>query len=116
MHFILNINYFIVITDNLRTILHEGSTNMRIQYDIESLFKIINEDFAGYQGVPQELDIVEEGDQVIHDVDLETELNVQDNISKHILIYYLLIFIYYNYNHNYISYFLFNYNFNFNSF
>ena len=73
---------FLAITDTLRTILHEGKVSLRTQYTIESLFTTIKNNFEGHQGVPPELDIVEENDQIIHDVELDMKINLQEDKSK----------------------------------
>jgi len=66
------------IFDRLRAILHEGGdVDKRGQYLIEGLFAIRKTGFeeSGYKAVPEALDLVEEADQITHEVTLDDELN-----------------------------------------
>eukprot|EP00890_Picochlorum_soloecismus_P004799 jgi/Picsp_1/531/NSC_00528-R1_pre-mrna-splicing factor cwc22 homolog len=66
--------------DRLRGILHEGeSMQKRTQYIIEGLFAVRKAGFeeSGYPKIPAELDLVEEADQITHELTLEDKLNPQ---------------------------------------
>lgn len=68
------------IFDRLRGILHEGeSMQKRTQYIIEGLFAVRKAGFeeSGYPKIPAELDLVEEADQITHELTLEDKLNPQ---------------------------------------
>lgn len=63
--------------DRLRLILHEGKTiSKRVQYIIEGLYSIRKTGFeeSGYFAVPENLDLVEDTDQITHEVTLDDEL------------------------------------------
>jgi pre-mRNA-splicing factor CWC22 len=59
--------------ERLRNILHEGDISKRGQFLIEGLFALRKKNFEGYQGVPTELDLVDENDQVVHEISLQDE-------------------------------------------
>lgn len=64
--------------DRLRSILHEGKNiHKRTQYGIEGLFSIRKSGFeqSGYPAVHETLDLVEETDQITHEVTLDDELD-----------------------------------------
>ena len=66
--------------DRLRAILHEGEkVSKRTQYIIEGLYAIRKSGFesSGHPAVPENLDLVEEADQITHEVTLEDSLNPQ---------------------------------------
>lgn len=61
---------FNAIFERFRGILHEGEIDKRVQYTIEKLFDTYRKKFADFPGVIPELDLVEEEDQITHEVDL----------------------------------------------
>lgn len=63
--------------ERLRAILHEGEIDKRVQFMIEGLFAIRKAGFAksGFPAIQSELDLVEEDDQITHEVTLDEELN-----------------------------------------
>ncbi|KAI8104902.1 hypothetical protein M9435_000079 [Picochlorum sp. BPE23] len=66
------------IFDRLRAILHEGrDVDKRTQYVIEGLYAVRKTGFeaSGYPVIPENLDLVEEEDQITHEVSLEDELD-----------------------------------------
>lgn len=67
--------------DQFRNILHEGGLDKRTQYMIEVLFQARKGRFKDHPAVKEELDLVEEEDQVTHQVNLEGELDVQDGLN-----------------------------------
>eukprot|EP00727_Mastigamoeba_balamuthi_P005745 m51a1_g1790 putative pre-mrna-splicing factor cwc22 homolog (614) ;mRNA; f:389118-391668 len=72
---------FNVVFESFRNILHEGKIDLRVQYMIEELFTLRKRAFAGHAGVPPELDLVEEEDQVVHDVALDMDLELHDELN-----------------------------------
>jgi hypothetical protein len=66
------------IFERLRVILHEGAIDKRVQYLIEGVTKVRALKFEGHAAVPPGLDLIDEGDQITHQVDLEgTPLDAQ---------------------------------------
>jgi len=64
--------------DRLRTILHDGrAIHKRTQYLIEGLYAIRKSGFeeSGYPSIPENLDLVEESDQITHEVTLDDDLH-----------------------------------------
>jgi pre-mRNA-splicing factor CWC22 len=61
------------IFERFRTILHEGEIDRRVQYVIEGLFEVRRKKFADHPMVLEELDLVEDEDQITHEVDLLDE-------------------------------------------
>lgn len=64
------------IFERFRSILHEGDTDKRVQYLIEGLFAVRRQEYKDFPAIPDELDLVEEGDQNIH-----LQLSLDDNID-----------------------------------
>jgi len=58
------------IYERFRTILHEGQIDRRVQYVIEGYMKVCKDKFKDFPGVVEELDLVEEDDQITHEIDL----------------------------------------------
>ncbi|MBA0696033.1 hypothetical protein Goari_002620 [Gossypium aridum] len=58
-----------------RGILHEGEIDKRVQFLIEGLFAIRKAKFQGYPAVCPELDLVEEDDQLTHEISLQDEID-----------------------------------------
>ncbi|KAJ1969708.1 pre-mRNA-splicing factor cwc22 [Dispira parvispora] len=68
--------------DILRTILHEAEVDQRVQYMIEVLFQIRKNQFKEYPPIPEDLDLVEEDDQIVHEVLLDDDsLVTQDQLN-----------------------------------
>ncbi|KAM3377410.1 hypothetical protein P3S68_009823 [Capsicum galapagoense] len=63
------------IFERFRGILHEGEIDKRIQFLIENLFALRKAKFQGYPAVRPELDLVEEEDQLTHEISLSDELD-----------------------------------------
>lgn len=61
------------IFERFKHILHEGVIDRRVQYVIEGLFDVRRKKFLDFPAVMPELDLVEEEDQVTHEVDLLDE-------------------------------------------
>jgi len=63
----------LAIFERFRNILHEGEIDRRVQYVIEGLFEVRRKKFADYPAVVEELDLVDEDDQITHEIDLLDE-------------------------------------------
>jgi len=65
--------------------LHEGEIDRRVQYSIENLFAIRKNKFAEHQGVIPELDLVEEEDQITHQISIDDNITGEEmlNIFKY---------------------------------
>ncbi|XAR60402.1 hypothetical protein NMG60_11033761 [Bertholletia excelsa] len=61
------------IFERLRGILHEGEIDKRVQFLIEGLFAIRKAKFQGYPAVRPELDLVEQEDQLTHEISLQDD-------------------------------------------
>ncbi|PSS18963.1 Pre-mRNA-splicing factor like [Actinidia chinensis var. chinensis] len=61
------------IFERFRGILHEGEIDKRVQFLIEGLFAIRKAKFQGYPAVRPELDLVEQEDQLTHEISLQEE-------------------------------------------
>lgn len=63
------------IFERFRGILHEGEIDKRVQFLIEGLFAIRKAKFQGYAAVRPELDLVEQEDQLTHEISLQDEID-----------------------------------------
>lgn len=70
-----------VIFDQFRNILHEAGIDKRTQYMVEVLFQVRKDRYKDNPAVKEELDLVEEEDQITHQVELDGEINVQDTLN-----------------------------------
>ncbi|GMQ09328.1 hypothetical protein CsSME_00052747 [Camellia sinensis var. sinensis] len=66
-------------------ILHEGEIDKRVQFLIEGLFAIRKSKFQGYLAVRPELDLVEQEDQLTHEISLQEE-KIDSEIALYILV------------------------------
>lgn len=64
---------FDAIFERLRAILHEGETTKKTQYTIESLWDLRRKNFQDYPAIMEGLDLVEEDEQICHELDLLDE-------------------------------------------
>jgi pre-mRNA-splicing factor CWC22 len=69
--------------DRFRAVLHEGTIDKRVQYMIEVLFQVRKDNFKDNPIIPEGLDLVEQEDQITHEVFLDSKLEVQESLSKH---------------------------------
>ncbi|XRB16940.1 pre-mRNA-splicing factor CWC22 [Pseudoscourfieldia marina] len=72
------------IMDRARAIMQEEeSLPRRSQYAIEGLFAVRRDNFKAHPAVPEQLDLVESEDQIVHDVSLEEEgLDAEEALDK----------------------------------
>ncbi|XP_065852330.1 uncharacterized protein [Euphorbia lathyris] len=61
--------------ERFRGILHEGEIDKRVQFLIEGLFAVRKVKFQGYPAVRPELDLVEQEDQLTHEISLQEDID-----------------------------------------
>ncbi|XP_050213902.1 uncharacterized protein LOC126665219 [Mercurialis annua] len=61
--------------ERFRGILHEGEIDKRVQFLIEGLFAVRKAKFQGYPAVRPELDLVEQEDQLTHEISLQEDID-----------------------------------------
>lgn len=70
------------IYERFRAVLHEGEIDKRIQYMIEVLFQVRKDKYKDNQPIMQELDLVEEDDQITHNISLDDDdLDSEDMLN-----------------------------------
>lgn len=69
------------IFERFKGILHEGQIDRRVQYRIENLFAVRKTQFKDHPGVIPELDLVEEDDQITHNIDMTDEIDPEDKLN-----------------------------------
>ncbi|OCH90656.1 MIF4G-domain-containing protein [Obba rivulosa] len=67
--------------ERFRAVLNEGSISHRVQYMIEVLMQVRKDKYKDNPIVPEGLDLVEEDDQITHQIQLEEELQVQEGLN-----------------------------------
>jgi pre-mRNA-splicing factor CWC22 len=70
-----------IVFDQFRNILHEADIDRRVQYMIEVLFQMRKDKFKDNPAVKEELDLVEEEDQITHQILLDGEIDGQDTLN-----------------------------------
>ncbi|KAL3819849.1 hypothetical protein ACJIZ3_005754 [Penstemon smallii] len=65
------------IFESFRAILHEGEIDKRVQYLIEGHFAVRKAKFQGHPAVRAELDLVDQEDQLTHEVSLQNEIDAE---------------------------------------
>jgi pre-mRNA-splicing factor CWC22 len=71
----------LAVFDQFRNILHEADIDKRVQYMIEVLFQVRKDRYRDNPAIREELDLVEEEDQITHQVGLDDEIEVQDSLN-----------------------------------
>lgn len=71
----------LAVFDQFRSILHEADIDKRTQYMIEVLFQVRKDRYKDNPAIREELDLVEEEDQITHQVDLDDDIDVQDSLN-----------------------------------
>lgn len=66
------------IFERFKQILHEGEIDRKVQYSIENLFAIRKNKFKDHPGVIPELDLVDEEDQIIHNLEFDAEFMAEE--------------------------------------
>ncbi|XP_050226929.1 uncharacterized protein LOC126676706 [Mercurialis annua] len=72
---------FYGVFERFRGILHEGVIHKRIQYLVENLFAIRKTKFKGYPAVRSELDLVEQEEQLTHEISLQDDIDPEINLD-----------------------------------
>ncbi|KAJ3518351.1 hypothetical protein NM688_g9450 [Phlebia brevispora] len=67
--------------ERFRAVLNEGSISQRVQYMIEVLMQVRKDKYKDNPIIPEGLDLVEEDEQITHEIQLEEELQVQDGLN-----------------------------------
>ncbi|XP_006458619.1 hypothetical protein AGABI2DRAFT_63634 [Agaricus bisporus var. bisporus H97] len=67
--------------ERLRAVLNEGNISQRVQYMIEVLMQVRKDKYKDNPIIPDGLDLVEEDDQITHQIQLEEELQVQEGLN-----------------------------------
>ena len=70
------------IFERFKGILHEGETPRRVQYSIENLFAIRKNKFKDYLGLIPELDLVDDADQITHNIELDAEISGEEALNR----------------------------------
>ena len=68
--------------ERFRAVLNEGSISQRVQYMIEVLMQVRKDKYKDNPIIPEGLDLVEEDEQITHQIQLEDELQVQEGLSE----------------------------------
>ncbi|KAF5179585.1 Pre-mrna-splicing factor cwc22-like protein [Thalictrum thalictroides] len=69
------------IFERFRGILHEGQIDKRVQYLIEGLYAIRKAQFQGHPAVRPELDLVDQEDQLTHDISLDDTIEEETTLD-----------------------------------
>ncbi|KAJ3754858.1 MIF4G-domain-containing protein [Lentinula raphanica] len=67
--------------ERFRAVLNEGTISHRVQYMIEVLMQVRKDKYKDNPILPEGLDLVEEDEQITHQIQLEEELQVQEGLS-----------------------------------
>ncbi|KIY48282.1 MIF4G-domain-containing protein, partial [Fistulina hepatica ATCC 64428] len=67
--------------ERFRAVLNEGKISHRVQYMIEVLMQVRKDKYKDNPILPEGLDLVEEDEQITHQVQLEEELQVQEGLN-----------------------------------
>ncbi|KAK0461468.1 armadillo-type protein [Armillaria novae-zelandiae] len=62
-------------------VLNEGSISQRVQYMIEVLMQVRKDKYKDNPILPEGLDLVEEDEQITHEIQLEQDLQVQEGLN-----------------------------------
>ncbi|KAF5352025.1 hypothetical protein D9758_009416 [Tetrapyrgos nigripes] len=67
--------------ERFRATLNEGTISHRVQYMIEVLMQVRKDKFKDNPILPEGLDLVEEDEQITHQIQLEEELQIQEGLN-----------------------------------
>jgi pre-mRNA-splicing factor CWC22 len=71
----------LAVFDQFRNILHEADIDKRVQYMIEVLFQVRKDKYKDNPAIKEELDLVEEEDQITHNITLDEDIDVEDGLN-----------------------------------
>jgi pre-mRNA-splicing factor CWC22 len=69
--------------ERFRAVLNEGNITHRVQYMIEVLMQVRKDKYKDNPILPEGLDLVEEEEQITHEIQLEEDLKVEDGLSTY---------------------------------
>ena len=72
--------------ERFRAVLNEGNISHRVQYMIEVLMQVRKDKYKDNPIIPEGLDLVEEDEQITHQIQLEEELQVQEGLSEYLCV------------------------------
>ena len=78
--------------ERFRAVLNEGSISHRVQYMIEVLMQVRKDKYKDNPIFPEGLDLVEEEEQIIHEIQLEEYLKVEEGLSMYPICYTRILF------------------------
>ncbi|KAF9792655.1 MIF4G-domain-containing protein [Thelephora terrestris] len=67
--------------ERFRAVLNESSISHRVQYMIEVLMQVRKDNYKDNPIIPEGLDLVEEDEQITHQIQLEEDLQVQEGLN-----------------------------------
>ncbi|KAF9484975.1 MIF4G-domain-containing protein [Pholiota conissans] len=67
--------------ERFRAVLNEGKISQRVQYMIEVLMQVRKDKYKDNPILPEGLDLVEEDEQITHQIQLEEELQIQEGLN-----------------------------------
>ena len=67
--------------DRFRAVLYEGEISVRVQYMVEVLAQTRKDNFKDNPRIPEQLDLVEEDDQITHQIGLDDELRLEEGLN-----------------------------------
>ena len=70
-----------IVYGRFRDVLNEGRISHRVQYMIEVLMQVRKDKYKDNPIIPEGLDLVEEEEQITHQIQLEEELQIQEGLS-----------------------------------
>jgi pre-mRNA-splicing factor CWC22 len=68
--------------ERFRAVLNEGNISHRVQYMIEVLMQVRKDKYKDNPVLSEGLDLVEEEEQITHEIQLEEDLKVEEGLSK----------------------------------
>lgn len=71
------------IYERFRAVLNEGAISQRVQYMIEVLMQVRKDKYKDNPILPEGLDLVEEDEQITHQIQLEEDLQIQEGLSEY---------------------------------
>jgi len=69
--------------ERFRAVLNEGNISHRVQYMIEVLMQVRKDKYKDNPILPEGLDLVEEEEQITHEIQLEEDLKVEEGLSAY---------------------------------
>jgi pre-mRNA-splicing factor CWC22 len=78
--------------ERFRAVLNEGSISHRVQYMIEVLMQVRKDKYKDNPILAEGLDLVDEDDQITHQIQLEEDLQVQEGLSEFVLSFVKVVF------------------------